>query len=220
MPYFRSIYAYLLTISRRIDVSRKMRSLGKNHESGRMTDHSDNGIGARLRALRMTKGLTLDRLAGICGLTRGYLSLVERGLKTPSIAALLRMTEALGADVGTLFNGRHDAAPNYVLYRHPASVEGTHTDVVPLAPGRAGKMMEPFITYPTTFAVQHATHSGDELIVVLRGEVIIRLGHEEMVLRPGDSLYFTASIEHSIRRIGAALAELLVVVSRPGGVSG
>lgn len=168
-------------------------------------------IGTRLRALRTAKGFTLDHLAGLCGLTRGYLSLVERGLKTPSIAALLRMTQALGTDAGALLNGRREASPDYVLHRHD---DTTGASPVAIASARANKTMEPFIVQPTAAAVEGATHAGEELIVVLQGEVIIRLGHEQMVLGAGDSLYFSASTPHSIRRAGAAPASVLVVVGR------
>jgi len=57
------------------------------------------GVGDNLRQLRTAKGLTLDRLAGMSELTRGYISLVERGLKAPSIAALMRMAAALDVNV-------------------------------------------------------------------------------------------------------------------------
>jgi transcriptional regulator with XRE-family HTH domain len=209
---FQCSSAYFMIIRPRIDAPGEIGRLDGGLDSDRMAGETDNGIGARLKALRAARGLTLDRLAGQCRLTRGYLSLVERDLKTPSLAALLRITEALGTDIGTLFNGRHDATPEYVLYRHSAAEDAS--PVIPLAPERHGKAMEPFIIRPTATAVERATHSGEELIVVLRGQVLIRLGAEDMVLRPGDSLYFSASIQHSIRRLGAASAEVLVVVGR------
>jgi mannose-6-phosphate isomerase-like protein (cupin superfamily) len=184
-----------------------------------MTEDNDKGIGVRLRSLRTAKGLTLDRLAGLCGLTRGYLSLVERGLKTPSIAALMRVTEALGTDLGSLFDGPRGATLDYVLYRHGADTDTAFGGAVPMAPGRTAKMMEPFITRPGLTEVAGATHSGEEFIVVLRGEVIIRLGSEEIRLHFGDSLYFDASIPHSIRRFGVTPAELLIVVGRAGGAA-
>ncbi|MEA2737899.1 MAG: hypothetical protein QOH05_1206 [Acetobacteraceae bacterium] len=105
-----------------------------------------------------------------------------------------------------------------MLHRHvPGSDDAS---VIALAPGLSGKLMQPFIIRPTEAGVTRATHAGEELIVVLRGEVLIRLGETEMVLRTGDSLYFAASIEHTIRRIGAARADLLVVVARGGGEVG
>jgi transcriptional regulator with XRE-family HTH domain len=178
-----------------------------------MTDEPHNSLGARLRALRAAQGLTLEHLATKCGLTRGYLSLVERDLKTPSVAALLRLTEALNSDIGALFNGRQQAAGNYVLHRHQPGQTGP--EAVPIAPGREGKMMEPFIIAPAAKAIERLTHSGEELLIVLRGEVMVRLGDDELVLGLNDSLYFTASIAHTIRSIGPVQAELLVVVGRP-----
>ena len=62
------------------------------------------GVGLNLRRLRAAKGLTLDRLASMSELTRGYISLVERGLKAPSIAALLRMAAALDVNVAYFFD--------------------------------------------------------------------------------------------------------------------
>jgi len=59
------------------------------------------GVGPNLRQLRVAKGLTMDRLASLSELTRGYISLVERGLKTPSIAALLRIE---GRPMGLIAN--------------------------------------------------------------------------------------------------------------------
>ena len=57
-----------------------------------------------MRRLRAVKGLTLDRLASMSELTRGYISLVERGLKAPSIAALLGMAAALDVNVAYFFD--------------------------------------------------------------------------------------------------------------------
>ena len=67
-----------------------------------MTSPSRTGVGPNIRDLRMAKGLTLDRLAASSQLTRGYISLVERGLKVPSVAALLRMAAALDVNVAEL----------------------------------------------------------------------------------------------------------------------
>jgi transcriptional regulator with XRE-family HTH domain len=182
-----------------------------------MTDEHKKRLGERLRALRAAQGMTLEQLAGLCGLTRGYLSLVERDLKTPSVAALLRLTEALETDISALFNGRQTAMQDYVLYRHQPGAAGP--EAVPMAPGRTGKSMEPFVIAPSAKAVERLTHAGEELLVVLRGEVMVRLGEDELVLGLNDSLYFTASIAHTIRSIGPVQAELLVVVGRPDNKS-
>jgi len=75
------------------------------------------GLGLNLRRVRTEKGLTLDRLASLSELTRGYISLVERGLKVPSIAALLRLAKALDVSVAYLFDPNSAQAPRYTIYR-------------------------------------------------------------------------------------------------------
>src|SRR6201995_3487150 len=75
------------------------------------------GVGTNIRQLRMAKGLTLDRLATQSELTRGYISLVERGLKMPSIAALLRMAAALDVNVAHFFDPNSETAPRFTLFR-------------------------------------------------------------------------------------------------------
>ena len=44
-------------------------------------------IGERLRFYRMAKGKTQAVVAGLAGVTEDYLSQIERGLKTPTLAA-------------------------------------------------------------------------------------------------------------------------------------
>ncbi|NWD03163.1 helix-turn-helix transcriptional regulator, partial [Pseudomonas sp. P7779] len=49
----------------------------------------------RLKILRKKLGVTLESLAEKSGMTKSYLSKVERGLNTPSIAAALKLAKAL-----------------------------------------------------------------------------------------------------------------------------
>src|SRR6201995_6177910 len=97
------------------------------------------GVGTNIRQLRMAKGLTLDRLATSSELTRGYISLVERGLKMPSLAALLRMAAALEVNVAYFFDPNSEPAPRYTLFRHDErgapSLEQSRFGLVALAAG-------------------------------------------------------------------------------------
>ena len=188
---------------------------------GEIAGTSPDRVGARLHALRAERGLTLARLAEVAGLTRGYLSLLERDLKRPSLAALVRIADALETEVSSLFGEQSPPEARYVLYRHQRSPNGPQSDgpqTVPLAASRAGKVMEPFFLMPSFRPVKRVTHSGEELIVVLSGEVLVRLGGEEVTLKANDSLYFTASVDHQLQSLGASRAHVLVVISRNRGV--
>ena len=60
-------------------------------------------IGARLKAARQSKRLTLDDLAEACGVTKGYLSKLERDHVNASVATLIKVCAVLEIPVGSLF---------------------------------------------------------------------------------------------------------------------
>ena len=60
-------------------------------------------IGAEIRSLRLDAGLSLRRLADMAGIDHGHLSLIERGLREPSLAVLMSIADALGGSVSVRF---------------------------------------------------------------------------------------------------------------------
>ncbi|WP_051356354.1 helix-turn-helix domain-containing protein [Azorhizobium doebereinerae] len=183
-------------------------------------------LGPNLRQLRLEKGMTLDRLAAASALTRGYLSLVERGLKTPSISALLRVATALDVNIAQLFDLNAISTARYTLTRHgegPQQVDGTF-GLFPLAAGRSRKMMEPFLMTPATKPALRSdprwAHGGEEFLFVVSGRVAIRLGPEELELSAGDCLYFEGEIKHEVRSLGREKAQVLVVIALPDETAG
>jgi transcriptional regulator with XRE-family HTH domain len=184
------------------------------------------GVGLHLRQLRTAKGLTLDRLAGMSELTRGYISLVERGLKAPSIAALMRIAAALDVNVASFFDPKAAEGPRYTIHRHedegalPAANGsfGLHA----LAAARPHKSMEPFLLRPsfksqapvrTRDKIQRAFHSGEEMLFVVSGRVAIELDGEELKLEKGDCLYFSGETPHQVHSLGRQKAEILIVIT-------
>lgn len=185
------------------------------------------GVGLNLRRLRAAKGLTLDRLAGMSELTRGYISLVERGLKAPSIAALLRMAAALDVNVAYFFDPKSSAAPRYTVHRHQEEgadpMKNGSFGLMALAAARPHKSMEPFLFMPPFKSSRHSTaasetiqrafHSGEEMLFVVSGRVAIELDGEELKLEKGDCLYFSGEMPHQVHSLGRQKAEVLVVIA-------
>lgn len=175
-------------------------------------------LGPNLRTLRTERGLTLDRLAAMSDLTRGYLSLVERGLKMPSIAALLRIAASLDVHVAQLFDLNAMPSPRYTLQRAGEPFGGPGGgSLMPLATGRARKAMEPFLYRPPMAGASKASpkfaHGGEEMLFVVSGKVAVKLGAEELLLEKGDCLYFPGQERHELRSLGPTEAEVLVVVA-------
>lgn len=77
-----------------------------------------SAIGARARMIRRRRGLSLDVVAGLAGITAGYLSMLERGLRGFNRRGLVEdLAEALGCSVVDL-TGQPYLAPDR------ATVEG------------------------------------------------------------------------------------------------
>lgn len=53
-------------------------------------------FGATLRLIRLEQGLSQDQLSEHCGCDRTYPSLLERGLRLPTLWVLLRIAHGLG----------------------------------------------------------------------------------------------------------------------------
>ena len=55
----------------------------------------EKAFGLALRNLRKERKLSQEQLAEFCGLHRTYISLLERGLKSPSLSTLFRISNTL-----------------------------------------------------------------------------------------------------------------------------
>ncbi len=60
-------------------------------------------IGSRIRAVRQAQRMTIEQVADSTGLTKGFLSRVERDLTSPSVASLVTLCQVLSISIGDLF---------------------------------------------------------------------------------------------------------------------
>jgi transcriptional regulator with XRE-family HTH domain len=158
-------------------------------------------IGERVRQHRVAAGWTLDELADRSGVSRRMVITIEHGEGNPSIATLLRISDALGVGLPVLVDVERprtltvtDAGQAPVLWRGPDGgqallVAGTEPpDVVELwdwtlQPGEAH----------TSEAHSAGTR---ELLLVLSGQVDLRVGDRTERLGAGDSASFAGDVAH------------------------
>src|SRR3989442_762618 len=65
----------------------------------------DEELGSRIRAVREGRARSLRSVSTEAGVSESFLSQVERGVASPSVATLRRIAEALGSSVAALFEG-------------------------------------------------------------------------------------------------------------------
>ncbi|WP_211321845.1 helix-turn-helix domain-containing protein [Thermovibrio guaymasensis] len=61
-------------------------------------------MGKRIAKLRKEKGLTQEKLAELCNIDISYIGQIERGLKTPSLKVLFRISNALSLKLEELLS--------------------------------------------------------------------------------------------------------------------
>jgi len=171
----------------------------------------------RVKLLRRQRSWSLEELGERTGLTKSYLSKVERGVSVPSIAVAIKLARALQVDVEALFSDETSAA-EIKITRAAERMDFVGTDAtdggVQSIAGPACRRMLPFIMLPPQeFAPGTKEHEGEELLFVHKGAIEIAFPNQTVKLRAGDSVYFNALIPHSVRTVSATQAEVLIVVS-------
>jgi transcriptional regulator with XRE-family HTH domain len=168
-------------------------------------------VTALLRAVRRQRGLTLEQLAEQTGLTKSYLSKIERRQSTPSIAVALKVANALDVDVGRLFS--EETADEKITVDLAGDRAADAERYRALASTLLGKAMSPFVIRPTRDPSDdpRPEHTGQEFVFIHAGTVELDYGDRTISLGPGDSAYFDASVSHKIRAVGSGSPEVVVV---------
>ncbi len=159
-------------------------------------------LGRRIQQYRILKGLTLQGLAEKTGLTKGYLSKIEKAQKAPPVSTLINLAKALDISISEIF-GEGEESPISLVRKderpfiaRDGSVFGYAYQT--LAHRFHNRHMEAYIlTFPLT-TKQHVLfqHKGEELVFVLDGTMKFFYGEKEFIVEEGDCIYFDSSIPH------------------------
>lgn len=180
-------------------------------------DETVSSLGSSLRELRKSRGLTLQQLADLCGLSQPFLSQLENGKAVPSLSALSAVAGALGTTAHGLLVPRASREVSTVR-----ADEGARYDLVEGATVRflvhgASRSMEPNeVTAEAGVRTSHTGHAGEEMVYVLEGAVRVELeGRDPIELGPGDTCTFPSAVPHSVGAGDAGPARYLIVSSPP-----
>lgn len=177
-------------------------------------------LGRRIRALRDRRGLSLRAVAEAAGVSESFLSQVERGVASPSVASLRGIAEALRESVASFFADGKEAGGQVVRVAdrrrlvHPKR----HWEDVLLTP-RASKRLQ--LVLSTVEPGQgsgeepYSHDSDEECVLILEGRLEFWVGEERYVLEEGDSLLFESRLPHRNVNPGPGIAKVLWVITPP-----
>jgi transcriptional regulator with XRE-family HTH domain len=179
-------------------------------------------VGARVRAVREQKALSLEDVAQRTGFLESTIAQIESGEILPPLGDLVKLARALEMKMGYLLV-QGVSKPYTVVHkksRKPISRFGSQKTVrygysyESLAPEKQDRNMEPFLVTlePTSQDEAPSTHEGEEFIYVLEGEIEVLLGENREVLQQEDSIYYDSSLPHRVRALGEQNARIVAVL--------
>jgi len=172
--------------------------------------------GVRFRRLRQRRGLSLAQVAKATGVSVGFLSALERGQMSASIATLRRIARYYRTNILSFFDPAKENSrvvkPNQRKILE--TTKGVRMEL--LAWGNTAMEPHLFRIKPGGNSGESYTHEGEEFLHVLRGQFEIRLNQDEhYLLEPGDSLYFQSSTPHRWKNPGKTESWLLWINTPP-----
>jgi transcriptional regulator with XRE-family HTH domain len=159
-------------------------------------------LGARIRAERRARGLPIDRLAELSGISRSMVSEVERGSKTPSVLVLDRLATALGTSIARLLDEPARQVPQVLRHADQRVVRdpsGWERRV--LSPVLANVEFEFMRTTlgPGVDAGEFAAHApgSREYVAVESGSLRLTIDDRPQILGTGDAAYYPGDHRHA-----------------------
>lgn len=182
----------------------------------------ESDLGPRIRALRLSRQLSLAEVAAGTGVSEATMSRIETGHSQVSAPHLYGLAQIFGVELADFFQ---DSAPLRSRRSLTRAGEGA-AFATPRLQARlmAGelrqKAMHPFLNRTTAHDLGQVGglqgHAGEEYLHVLQGPLLFHSQtYAPLRLETGDSLYFDASDPHAYLTEPGAVAEFLVVTSHP-----
>ena len=176
-------------------------------------------IAERLRGLREVLELTPEEVAESCQIpVEKYLEM-ESGGTDISVSALQQIARKYEVSLDVLMFGEEPKMNTYFLTRKGAGVSVERTKAYKyeaLASGFRRRMADPFIVTvepkPEGTPMHLNSHEGQEFNMVLEGRLLLNIAGKELVLNPGDSLYFDSTQPHGMKALDGNTVKFLAII--------
>ena len=185
-------------------------------------------LGSKLRQVRGSASLTLSEVANRSGLSVSYLSQIERSVTNPSIGALNRICEALDVRMGEFFASESDSDSSDRGSEHLIGIVRQDRRKIFTYPGSEIRhemlcpdlqhTLEIFQTYAPPGADSGdipLSHEGEEVGIVLVGNMKLHLGDETYFLEEGQTICFNSKVPHSWENADTVELQVIWVITPP-----
>lgn len=177
-------------------------------------------VAERIKAVRESLGLTPEEMAEKTDVSVYEYLAYEGGAKDFSFTFIYKFSNATGVEITDLMEGESPKIYSYDITRKGGGLPIARRkgmSYMRLAPKFKNKIGEPFlVTIPYVdeqFRVPHPhTHEGQELDIVISGQLKVRIGDHEEILYEGDSIYYDSGEPHDEWAVGNKECKFYAVV--------
>ena len=176
-------------------------------------------IGNKIRRIRLQRALTQEELANRCELSKGFISLLERDLTSPSLDTLADILETLGTDLTSFFASNDDekivfGENDIFVQEDEEQLKGRIRWLVPSA---QKNKMEPILVEmaPGGETAEDDPHEGEEFGYVLSGTLKVVIGDKSVRVRKDESFYYAPTAPHKLVNAGKTVCRVLWVSTPP-----
>jgi transcriptional regulator with XRE-family HTH domain len=175
-------------------------------------------VGKNIKKIRKEKDLSLNELADMIGMTKGYISKIENSESAPPLSTLSKIAASLDVEVGDLTAEDLDLPqPMRVCVTRKGEgkklstggLTGYHYEI--LAHKKSGKNMEPMLLSPAFEEEAIFSHEGEEFMYTIEGTHEVIYDGKSYIVDAGDSIYFDSIVPHTGRSIGKTKAKVLAI---------
>jgi transcriptional regulator with XRE-family HTH domain len=179
---------------------------------------AEDSMGARIRKRRLQLDMTLRDLAVASGLTKSFVSQIERDRNSPSIATLRGIAAALDVPMFYFFQSEMAASPVVRrAERRVVTFQKTGVEYELLTPNlqRSIEMLEMRLKPGQHTGTGPLSHDGEECAVVIEGVAEIEVSGIAYRLETGDSIYIGALQPHRSYNPGKKTAVIITAITPP-----
>ncbi len=175
-------------------------------------------LGQKLRTHRKSMALTLEQLSNLAGVSKAMLSQIEQNKINPTVAIILKISDALNISITELIEDTaqknilrviHDSDDHYTFHKSPLC------EIRTLSPLSLEKSIEFYrIKLEANSELKSEPHfSGtQEILHVSKGKIQVTSGREIIDLSRGDSAHYNAGVPHCLQNKGKTQAEAFLIV--------
>lgn len=176
-------------------------------------------IASRVKELREISEISVPDIASKLKISADQYGLYEKGEEDIPASVLVEIAQVFRVDTSLLLTGEN---PRMSIFTVTRSGKGVNVErrkeykYQNLAANFVHKKAEPFLVTvdpkPEGTPIHTNSHSGQEMNYLIEGRLKMMIHGNEIILEPGDTIFFDSSYEHGMLALDGASAKFLAII--------